>query len=201
MSALILDICLEKDQLCLPHINRSFVPTGYSYIFYQWRSLSVSEAINPIRVRKCLGEKSLWFFPKCVNTEVPFGRIPYWVRSSDTSIRSKRGRSRLTSQSSLLQFIDSIRWIGFIGMEISVELRTGLWLLLLLRGSHSFRVHGECSSFWSHPMRRPVGCDAKRLRSLIRVNSVHRLAVATSQGAIRERLCRCSTFTKILLIT
>ena len=73
-------------------------------------------------------------------------------------------------------------------MEISVELRTGLWLLLLLRGSHSFRVHGECSSFWSHPMRRPVGCDAKRLRSLIRVNSVHRLAVATSQGAIRERL-------------
>ena len=86
-------------------------------------------------------------------------------------------------------------------MEISVELRTGLWLLLLLRGSHSFRVHGECSSFWPHPMRPPVGCDAKPLGSLIRVNSVQRMGTAMSQGAISERLCRCSTFTKILLIT
>ena len=31
-------------------------------------------------------------------------------------------------------------------------------------------------------MRRPVGCDAKPLRSLIRVNSVHRMGTAMSQG-------------------
>ena len=41
--------------------------------------------------------------------------------------------------------------------------------------SQSLQVNGaEWSRLWSHPMRPPVGCDAKRVRNLIRVVLVHR---------------------------
>lgn len=41
--------------------------------------------------------------------------------------------------------------------------------------SRSLGVIGaEWSRLWSHPMRPPVGCDAKRVRNLIRVVLVHR---------------------------
>ena len=35
-------------------------------------------------------------------------------------------------------------------------------------------IGAEWSRLWSHPMRPPVGCDAKRVRNLIRVVLVHR---------------------------
>ena len=44
-------------------------------------------------------------------------------------------------------------------------------------------------------MHRPIGCDAKPLRSLIRVNSVHRMGTAMSQAAIGELLRRRLPYT------
>ena len=45
-------------------------------------------------------------------------------------------------------------------------------------------------------MRRPIGCDAKPLRSLIRVNSLLRMGTAMSQGASGELLRRWPPYTE-----